>query len=106
MAPPEKSLHLFYEIEKLLKEEEQCISDVRYAETEISLFIKRRTSEYLSPNLTTSSFDRNRIETEKSIKVFPRISLIVYYSYIKKYSSKFYSGYNINISSARYYKTR
>lgn len=79
MSPPEKSLHLFYEIEKLLKEEDQCISNIRDAETEISLFIKRRTGEYLSPNLTISSFDRNRIETEKSIKVFPRISPIITY---------------------------
>ncbi|XP_047369300.1 dynein regulatory complex subunit 7-like isoform X1 [Vespa velutina] len=74
MSPPEKSLHLFYEIEKLLKEEDQCVSNIRDAETEISLFIKRRTSEYLSPNLMISSFDRNRIDTGKSIKATTTIS--------------------------------
>nr|KAF7389396.1 hypothetical protein H0235_017880 [Vespula pensylvanica] len=73
-SPPEKNLHLFYEIEKLLKEEDQCIFNIREAENEISSFIKKRTSEYLSPNLMISSFDRNRFETGKPIKDTASIS--------------------------------
>ncbi|XP_014610461.1 PREDICTED: dynein regulatory complex subunit 7 isoform X2 [Polistes canadensis] len=69
MSVPEQNLYLFRELEKLLKEEDQCVSNVRNAETEISSFIKTRTNEYLNPQLIISSFDRNRIEeTGKSIK--------------------------------------
>ncbi|KAI4477018.1 hypothetical protein M0802_014792, partial [Mischocyttarus mexicanus] len=69
MSVPEKNFYLFKELEKLLKDEDICVSNVRYAETEISSFIKTRTNEYLNPKLIISSFDRNRIvETGKSIK--------------------------------------
>ncbi|KAL2720671.1 dynein regulatory complex subunit 7-like isoform X1 [Vespula squamosa] len=74
MSPPEKNLYLFYELEKLLKEEDQCISNIREAENEIASFIKRRTSECLKPNLLISSFDRNRIDIGKSVKDVTSIS--------------------------------
>ncbi|KAK2581699.1 hypothetical protein KPH14_002186 [Odynerus spinipes] len=75
MAPPEKSLYLFYEFEKLFEEEDQCISKVRDTEKEVSSFIKAREIEYPNPNLIISSFDRNRIaDTRKSIKEAMSIS--------------------------------
>ncbi|CAL1679691.1 unnamed protein product [Lasius platythorax] len=60
-ALPEKSLDLFYNLDKHLKDEDYSTLCVRDAETEIMGFLKRRIDENSNPQLAISLFDRNRI---------------------------------------------
>ncbi|XP_072742511.1 dynein regulatory complex subunit 7 [Anoplolepis gracilipes] len=60
-APPEKSLKLFYNLDKHLKDEDHSTLCIRDAEIEIMEFLKRRIDENSNPQLAISLFDRNRI---------------------------------------------
>lgn len=63
-APPEKELDLFYELNKHLKDEDDAVSCIRDAETDIVAFLKRRADENSILQLTISLFDENRaVET-------------------------------------------
>ncbi|XP_046490335.1 dynein regulatory complex subunit 7 isoform X1 [Neodiprion pinetum] len=66
MAPPEKSLMLYYELEKQLKEEEVCRTLIAIAEDEVKAFLKGRSFEYSLPSLSVSLFDRNRNDEAKA----------------------------------------
>lgn len=73
MAPPEKSLVLYYELDKQLKDEEQCRALVAGAEDEVKAFLKSRSLEYSLPVLSISLFDRNRNEEAKA-GMFARVA--------------------------------
>ncbi|KYN37462.1 hypothetical protein ALC56_08175 [Trachymyrmex septentrionalis] len=60
-APPEKTLDLFYALDKHLKDEDRSIFQIRNAEDDIAAFLRRRADENLNPQLTVSLFDKNRI---------------------------------------------
>ncbi|XP_011352287.1 dynein regulatory complex subunit 7 [Ooceraea biroi] len=71
-APPEKELDLFYDINKYLRDEDDAVSCIRGAETEVAAFIKRRADENSNLQLTISLFDENRIvETIAELGVEP-----------------------------------
>ncbi|XP_011641883.1 dynein regulatory complex subunit 7-like [Pogonomyrmex barbatus] len=59
-APPEKSLDLFYALDKHLKDEDHTMLSIKDAEAEITTFLRRRADENLNPQLVVSLFDRNR----------------------------------------------
>lgn len=66
MALPEKSVDLFYLLEKQLKEEEQSLVQIRDTERMIITLLKTRSTEYGLPRLTVSMFDRNRNDEAKT----------------------------------------
>lgn len=62
MAKPAKSLELFRELEKQMRDEEFALSGVRDAEFEVSEFLKKQVTMQDYVNLNVSLFDRNRNE--------------------------------------------
>lgn len=66
MALPEKSLTLYYELDKQLKEEELCRVLIAGVEDDVKTFLKGRSFEFSLPILTVSLFDRNRNEDAKA----------------------------------------
>ena len=56
----DKSLHLLYELETQLKEEDVSASQVRAAEKEMYAFLETRSKEYLLPTLSISIYDKLR----------------------------------------------
>ncbi|KAH0945001.1 hypothetical protein HN011_003354 [Eciton burchellii] len=61
LAPLEKELDLFYDLQKYLDDENYAVSYIRNAETEIAAFLKRRADDILNLELTIRLFDENRI---------------------------------------------
>ncbi|XP_033216734.1 dynein regulatory complex subunit 7-like [Belonocnema kinseyi] len=66
MAPPEKTLILFYDLKKQLEDEQQSTFHVRDAELEINRFIQTKNEEHMMPKLSVSVFDRNRNEKARA----------------------------------------
>ncbi|XP_020707821.2 dynein regulatory complex subunit 7 isoform X1 [Athalia rosae] len=66
MAPSEKSLTLYYELHRQLRDEEMCRTLIATAEDEVKTFLRGRSFEYSLPTLKVSLFDRNRNEDAKA----------------------------------------
>ncbi|XP_032674658.1 dynein regulatory complex subunit 7-like [Odontomachus brunneus] len=60
MAPPEKTINLFYALDKHLKDEDYSVSRIRDAESDVASFLKRRADENLNLQLTVSLYNRDR----------------------------------------------
>lgn len=71
---PDKALDLLYELDTQLKEEDISISQVRAAEKEMFSFLEIRKSEYLTPKLLISIYDKLR-ESESLIEALKKQSL-------------------------------
>lgn len=97
MAPAQKSLDFFNELQIQLEEEEKSHMRIRDAETEINVFIKTQRDEFSGHKLSVSFFDRNRNEKARNeileqVSCFFLLTLILLlYSYYLKYIINFTS---------------
>ncbi|XP_043792410.1 dynein regulatory complex subunit 7-like [Apis laboriosa] len=71
---PDKALDLLYELDTQLKEEDISISQVRAAEKEMFSFLEIRKSEYLTPKLLISIYDKLR-ESESVLEALKKQSI-------------------------------
>ncbi|XP_043511887.1 dynein regulatory complex subunit 7 [Frieseomelitta varia] len=87
----EKSLHLLYELETQLKEEDVSVSQVRAAEKEMYAFLETRNKEYLLPTLSISIYDKLRepeFLTEALMKTNGQEDITEDVDYLKPYLAR------------------